>query len=72
VNIALEDLSPRMQELYAPIRRPSISPEKLLRALLLQAFNSVRSERQLIEQLMYNLLFRCSPRTATVKPIFDS
>jgi transposase len=36
-----------MQELYAPMRRPSISPEKLLRALLLQASNSVRSERQL-------------------------
>ena len=38
--------------------RPSIPPEKLLRALLLQAFYSVRSERQLMEQLDYNLLFR--------------
>jgi Transposase domain (DUF772) len=71
VNVALEDLSPRMRELYVPIRRASISPEKLLRALLLQAFNSVRSERQLIEQLKYNLLFRCSPRTATVKVFFS-
>jgi hypothetical protein len=53
------------------VRRASISPEKLLRALLLQAFNSVRSERQLIEQLKYNLLFRCSPRTATVKVFFS-
>jgi transposase len=44
--------------LYAKSGRPSIPPEKLLRALLLQAFYSVRSERQLMEQLDYNLLFR--------------
>ena len=44
--------------LYAPIGRPSIPPEQLLRALLLQAFYTVRSERQLMEQLDYNLLFR--------------
>jgi transposase len=44
--------------LYAKIGRPSIAPEKLLRALLLQALYSVRSERLLMEQLDYNLLFR--------------
>jgi transposase len=58
VDAALGALSPAFEKLYAPIGRPSIAPEKLLRALLLQAFYSVRSERQLIEQLDYNLLFR--------------
>lgn len=54
----LADLSPEFQQLYALNGRPSIPPEKLLRALLVQAFYSVRSERQLMEQLNYNLLFR--------------
>src|ERR1700741_1880646 len=58
VDAALRTLSPAFETLYAPIGRPSIPPEKLLRALLLQAFYSVRSERQLMEQLDYNLLFR--------------
>jgi transposase len=44
--------------LYAPVGRPSIAPEKLLRAMLLQAFYSIRSERQLMERLEYDLLFR--------------
>src|SRR6202166_3471745 len=54
---ALRDLQPRFNKLYAQTGRPSIAPEKLLRALLLQALYSVRSER-LMEQLDYNLLFR--------------
>jgi transposase len=58
VDEALEVLSPEFEVLYARVGRPSIPPEKLLRALLLQAFYSVRSERQLMEQLDYNLLFR--------------
>jgi transposase len=58
VNEALAALSPEFEKLYANSGRPSIPPEKLLRALLLQAFYSVRSERQLMEQLDYNLLFR--------------
>src|SRR5260370_40513521 len=58
VDEALEVLSPDFERLYSKEGRPSIAPEKLLRALLLQAFYSVRSERQLIEQLDYNLLFR--------------
>jgi transposase len=55
---ALKELQPRFNRLYAKTGRPSIAPEKLLRALLLQALYSVRSERMLMEQLNYNLLFR--------------
>jgi transposase len=57
-NEALHQLQPRFNKLYAKIGRPSIAPEKLLLALLLQALYSVRSERMLMEQLDYNLLFR--------------
>lgn len=55
---ALASLNGRLETLYAPVGRPSIPPEMLLRATLLQAFFSVRSERQLMEQITYNLLFR--------------
>jgi transposase len=55
---ALRELQPRFNKLYAKTGRPSIAPEKLLRGLLLQALYSVRSERMLMEQLNYNLLFR--------------
>jgi len=55
---ALQALDARFAALYAEHGRPSIPPEQLLRALLVQAFYSVRSERQLMEQLNYNLLFR--------------
>jgi transposase len=55
---ALSALSGEFEALYSRLGRPSIPPERLLRALLLQAFYSVRSERLLIEQLDYNLLFR--------------
>lgn len=58
VDEALVALSAEFEKLYAKLGRASIAPEKLLRALLLQAFYSVRSERQLMEQLDYNLLFR--------------
>jgi transposase len=57
-DAALQQLRPRFNSLYAKTGRPSIAPEKLLRALLLQALYSVRSERMLMEQLDYNLLFR--------------
>lgn len=57
-DIALEALSPRLAELYSRIGRPSIAPEKLLRALLVQLLYSIRSERLLMEQLEYNMLFR--------------
>ena len=55
---ALHELQFRFRKLYAKTGRPSIAPEKLLRALLLQVLYSVRSERMLMEQLDYNLLFR--------------
>ena len=58
VNDALAALDGEFSSLYAAEGRPSIAPERLLRASLLQAFYSVRSERQLMEQLDYNLLFR--------------
>jgi transposase len=58
VNAALECLSPRFEEIYAQEGRPSIAPEKLLRALLLQALFTIRSERQLMQQITYNMLFR--------------
>jgi len=58
VNEVLEDMSVDFEALYSHMGRPSIPPEYLFRALLLQAFYSVRSERQLMEQLNYNMLFR--------------
>jgi transposase len=58
VNEVLAALSARFDELYSHTGRPSIPPEYLLRATLLQAFFTVRSERQLMEQIDYNLLFR--------------
>lgn len=58
VDEALEGLGPDFQQMYSQVCRPSIPPERLLRALLLQVLSSVRSERMLMEQLDYNLLFR--------------
>jgi transposase len=59
VDVALESISPELDRIYAKRRgRPSIPPERLLRALLIQVLYTVRSERQLMEQLDYNLLFR--------------
>lgn len=58
VDEALTVLGKRFEALYSPTGRPSIPPEMLLRATLLQAFFSVRSERMLMEQIDYNLLFR--------------
>jgi len=58
VNGALSKLSADFEAVYAPLGRPSIPPEKLLRASLLQAFYSIRSERQLMERLEFDLLFR--------------
>lgn len=58
VDAALRRLSSRFERLYATTGRPSIAPEKLLRASVLQMLYSIRSERQLVEQLQYNLLFQ--------------
>lgn len=58
IDPILHDLSPQFATLYSQVGRPSVPPEQLLRALLLQLLYSIRSERQLVEQLEYNLLFR--------------
>jgi transposase len=58
VDEILKEMSPMFRKLYSDVGRPSIAPERLLRSLVLQIFYSVRSERMLIEQLQYNLLFR--------------
>src|ERR1044072_3589036 len=58
VDEILNQLSRRFDRMYASIGRPSIAPEKLLRAQLLQMLYSIRSERLLIEEMDYNLLFR--------------
>ena len=65
-------LSPEFDRLYARVGRPGIAPEKLLRALLLQAFYSIRSERQLMEQLDYNLLFRWFVGLSMDAPVWDA
>jgi transposase len=57
-NTALKSLSSEFAKLYSPIGRESIPPERLIRAMLLQAFYSIRSERQLVERIDYDLLFR--------------
>ena len=58
VDAALKELSPQLDSVYARVGRPSIPPEQLLRAQLLQMFYSVRSERLLMEEMDYNILFR--------------
>lgn len=65
-------LSPRFDRLYSTIGRPSIPPEKLLRALLLQGLYTVRSERLLMEQLQYNLLFRWFVGLSMDEPVWDA
>ena len=72
VDQALEELSPRFEVLYSSTGRPSVPPEKLLRALLLQALFTVRSERQLMEQLDYNLLFRWFVGLSMDDPVWDA
>jgi len=72
VDEALEVLSPESERLYSRTGRPSIPPEKLLRALLVQAFYSIRSERQLMEQLDYNLLFRWFVGLSMAAPVWDA
>lgn len=72
VDEALEVLSSEFEALYSSVGRPSIPPEKLLRALLLQAFFGLRSERQLMEQLDYNLLFRWFVGLSVDAPVWDA
>ena len=67
----LAKLSPKFTGMYSKIGRPSIAPEKLLRALLLQVLYTVRSERMLMEQLEYNLLFRWFVGLNMDDPVWD-
>jgi transposase len=71
-NAALDRLSLAFSKLYSAIGRPSIPPEQLLRALLVQAFFSVRSERQLMEQLTYNMMFRWFVGLSMDAPVWDA
>ena len=71
VNEALSALEREFAGLYSPIGRPSIPPEKLLRAMLLQAFYSIRSERLLMERLEYDLLFRWFVGLGIDDPVWD-
>src|SRR6201987_3160123 len=70
-NTALTDLSGDFATLYSGLGRPSIAPEMLLRAMLLQAFYSVRSERQLMERLEFDLLFRWFVGLGVDEPAWD-
>ena len=70
-DAALRELQPRFNKVYAKTGRPSIAPEKLLRALLLQLLYTVRSERMLMEQLDYNLLFRWFVGLEHGRPVWD-
>jgi transposase len=70
-DAALDHLSARFATMYSELGRPSIPPEQLLRALLLQVLYSIRSERLLIEQLDYNLLFRWFIGLGMDEPIWD-
>ncbi len=72
VDVALRELGPRFDAIYAANGRPSIPPEKLLRALLLQVLYTVRSERLLMEQLDYNLLFRWFVGLNLDEPVWDA
>lgn len=71
-DTVLKELSPLLESLYAKVGRPSVAPERLLRALLLQVLYSVRSERLLMEQLDYNLLFRWFVGLSMDDPIWDA
>ena len=72
VEPVLRELSPQFDALYASSGRPSIPPEQLLRALLLQVLYTVRSERQLIEQLDFNLLFRWFVGMSVDEPVWHA
>ena len=71
VDEAVQQLSPLLDEMYAELGRPSIPPERLLKAKLLQAFYTIRSEVLLVEMLHYNLLFRWSTRAQAAANCFQ-
>ena len=72
VNDALLAMSADLDALYAPLGRESIPPERLLRALLLQALYSIRSERQIVERIEFDLLFRWFVGLGMDDPVWDA
>lgn len=72
VNEALFDIGPELEAVYSRIGRPSIAPEKLLRALLLQLFHGIRSERQMMERLDFDLSFRWFVGLGIDDPVWDA
>lgn len=72
VDEALKEMSARFDEMYGDQGRPSIAPERLVRALLLQMLYSVRSERMLMEQMQYNLLFRWFVGLSASEPVWHA
>lgn len=72
VNAALSEMSAEFDALYPPTGRGSIPPERLLRALLLEAFFSIRSERQLVEWIDFDLLFRWFVGLGVDDPVWDA
>src|ERR1700750_786649 len=72
VDRALREMSPLFDEMYSEIGRPSIAPEKLLRAQLLQMLYSVRSERLLLEEIDYSVLFRWFVGMNMDEPVWDA
>ena len=72
VDEILKQLSPQFQKMYAKVGRPSIPPEQLLRAQLLQMLYSVRSERLLMEEMDYNILFRWFVGLNLDDPVWDA
>lgn len=72
VNATLRAMSSEFDALYSPFGRESIPPERLLRALLLQAFYTIRSERQLVERIAFDLLFRWFVGLGVDDPVWDA
>jgi transposase len=72
IDVALRNMGTQFETMYSKVGRPSIPPEKLLRALLLQVLYTVRSERMLMEQLDYNLLFRWFVGLNIDDPVWDA
>src|SRR5436305_15223195 len=71
VDSALGEMSPLFDDMYSELGRPSIAPEKLLRAQLLQMLYSVRSERLLMEEIDYSVLFRWFVGMNMDEPVWD-
>jgi transposase len=72
VDTALSEMSPLFGQMYSEIGRPSIAPEKLLRAQLLQMLYSIRSERLLMEEMDYSVLFRWFVGMNMDEPVWDA